>query len=108
MKPGGILSNNISKYWVKRSDLARNRGKVALSKISSDARSGANEKMGGFGTCQPSAPGLGIKCGSSCMRKRVAGSLPHHPAIRGNDTLLPCFSCTKQPPTAPGPEFRYL
>ena len=42
------------------------------------------EKIGGLLTCQPSADGTGMNSGSSCMRKRVFGSLPNQPARRGN------------------------
>ena len=59
----------------------------ASSKIASDARSGAIEKIGGLLICQPSADGTGMNSGSRCMRNRVFGSLPNQPARRGNSCV---------------------
>ena len=52
--------------------------------------------------------GLRHESGCRCIRKRVAGSLPHQPARRGRSRLLPCFSWTKQPPTRAGPAVEVL
>src|SRR6476661_10122266 len=76
--------------------------------MSSEARKGAIEKIGGLLICQPSADATGINSGSRCNRNRVFGSLPNQPANRGNFVLVACRSCTNAPATAPGPAFRYL
>ena len=60
----------------------------------------------GVETCHPAAPLRGTKSGS--MRKRVAGSLPHHPARRGSEASRPWRSCTNAPPGPPGPALTYL
>src|SRR4029077_5886262 len=80
----------------------------ASSKIASEARNGAIEKIGGLLICQPSADATGLNSGSRCNRNRVLGSLPNQPANRGNFVLVACRSCTNAPATAPGPAFRYL
>src|SRR5437667_4595809 len=80
----------------------------ASSKIASEARNGAMEKMGGLLICQPSADGTGMNSGSRCKRNRVFGSFPNQPARRGNLVLVACRSCTNTPATAPGPALRYL
>src|SRR6059058_4761813 len=80
----------------------------ASSKIDSEARNGAIEKMGGLLICQPSADGTGTNSGSRCKRNRVLGSFPKHPASRGNLVFVAWRSCTNAPATAPGPAFRYL
>ena len=49
-----------------------------------------------------------VVAGKVRISKRVFGSFPHQPARRGSDGSSPCFWWTKQPPTAPGPAFRYL
>ena len=56
----------------------------ASSKIESDARSGAIEKIGGLLICQPSADATGTNSGSRCNLNRVFGSFPNQPARRGN------------------------
>src|SRR5438132_650708 len=75
-------------------------------KTSSEARIAASERIGGFESCHPSAPTIGRNPGS--IRKRDSLSWPHQPARRGRSCCIPCRSWTKQPPTEPGPEFRYL
>ena len=52
-----------------------------------------------------SAPGVGLNCGPILNRTEV--SLPHQPEKRGR-SVRAWRSCTKQPATAPGPEFMYL
>src|SRR5205809_2543152 len=90
-------------------DFARNDSiPPASSKIASDARNGAIEKIGGLLICQPSADATGINSGSRCRRNRVLGSLPNQPASRGSFALVACRSCTNTPPIAPGPAFKYL
>src|SRR5207342_1661969 len=96
---------NCSRYAVSSSERARNLSMPALANRSSDARSGASPRIGGLLNCQPSAPGVGTKLPS--MRKREAWSWPHHPAKRGR-VVFAWRACTKQPATAPGPEFMYL
>src|SRR5438093_4556696 len=80
----------------------------ASSKIASEARNGAIEKIGGLLICQPSADGTGTNSGSRCKRNRVFGSLPNQPARRGNLVFVACRSCTNAPATALGPAFKYL
>src|SRR5262249_10313303 len=80
----------------------------ASSKIESDARSGAIEKIGGLLICQPSAQPTGTNSGSRCSLNRVFGSFPNQPASRGSFVFVPWRSCTNAPATAPGPAFKYL
>src|SRR5207244_9157325 len=80
----------------------------ASSKMASEARSSAIEKIGGLLICQPSADGTGTNSGSRCKRNRVFGSFLNHPASRGNLVFVAWRSCTNAPATAPGPAFRYL
>src|SRR5437762_12314233 len=75
----------------------------ASSKMDSEARNGAIEKIGGLLICHPSADGTGMNSGSRCNRNRVFGSFPNQPAKRGNFWLVACRSCTNAPATAPGP-----
>src|SRR4051794_39860288 len=113
-------------------DLARSSRMSAARNISSEASRGAAEKIGGGGAPppppppagggfrrhleggvgagappppQPAAPTAGRNSGS--IWKRVLGSCPHQPDNRAG-ALSKCFWCTKQPPIAPGPAFRYL
>ena len=73
---------------MSRIDFARSAAiPPASSKIANEVRSGAIARIGGLLNCQESAEGTGIKSGSSCMRKRVAGSFPHQPARRGSSRL---------------------
>src|SRR5439155_26670012 len=94
---------------VRRADFARS-GSIApaSSKVSSEARSGAMEKIGGLLICQPSADGTGMNSGSRFNRNRVFGSFPNQPASRGNFLFVSWRSCTNAPATAPGPAFKYL
>src|SRR5207253_9480584 len=80
----------------------------ASSKIASEARNGAMEKMGGLLICQPSADGTGINSGSRCKRNRVFGLFLNHPASRGNFVFVALRSCTNVLATDPGPEYSYL
>src|SRR5207253_248307 len=94
---------------VSLTDLPRSRSiPPASSKIASDARSGAIEKIGGLLICQPSADGTGMKSGSRCNLNRVFGSFPNQPASRGNFVFVAWRSWTNAPATAPGPALTYL
>ena len=97
------------------SDFARSAGRPASAKSASEAMSGAVANTEGLLTAQDAAPRAAVNCGS--MRKRVDSSCPHQPASRAPGSaplwlLRGCASawrwCTKQPPMAPGPAFRYL
>ena len=95
-------------------EITRQRERLAAQALScrprrtasSDAASGASDRIGGLLSCQPSAPDSGVNFGS--MRNRRSRSCPHQPASRGSVAAAPCRRCTKQPPTAPGPAFKYL
>ena len=78
------------------------------SKIASDSLRGAMARIGGFESCQPSAPSRATNVRASSILKRTSGSFPHHPARRGSAVLAPWRAWTKQPATAPGPALRYL
>ena len=58
-------------------DFARNSPMSAARNISSEASSGAAEKIGGLLTAQPAAPMAGRNSGA--IWKRVCGSWPHQP-----------------------------
>ena len=78
---------------------------MSSSKIASDERSGAIERIGGLEIAQASAVATGVSSGS--ISKRTSGSVPHHPASLG--TSLPRWrSWTKAAAVDPGPPFRYL
>src|SRR5687767_15148765 len=57
-------------------------------------------------SCQPSAPGIGLKPLRILNRSFLL--CPHQPAKRGSAELLAWRSCTNTPLVPPGPEFRYL
>jgi len=86
-KPSSVNKN--SRYPVSLTDFVR-RASIppASSKIASEARNGAIAKIGGLLICQPSADETGTNSGSRCNRNRVFGSLPNHPASRGNFVLV--------------------
>ena len=96
-------------------DLCRSRSMPASMNTPSEASSGAAASTDGLLSCQAATPAAARNCGS--MRKRELSSWPHQPARRAPGIAPVCAVrgsasvwrwCTKQPPIAPGPAFRYL
>ena len=94
-------------YDVSVTDFARKRSRPADSNTSSEAISGASDRIGGLLSCQRSAPFAGVKSGA--MRNRVCSSCPHQPsscsepsASRSQPSIWPCPS-TASSTTAPEP-----
>src|SRR5690242_12398263 len=101
-----IDERRCSAYAVKRKDLERRSAIFVLLKTLKLPDKHVRSTIEGFEHWKPCAPGVGLKLLS--IKKRDDLSWPYQPLRPTLCSLLPCFSCTKAPATAPAPEFMYL